>query len=401
MKSGDFLKKLSSAAAVALLIIAAFLCSCDSSDSKEQKIIDKRALHSLPYTSWSAGEQDTSKRGVTIYEKDQVYSGLNLYSVRIFSTAYLIDMQGNIIHEWHKEDSKGWNHIQLCDNGDLLVIDSQKKTLTLLDWNSDVIWEVGFKRRIHHDIKVAENGDLFVLFRSSKKKKQLFCDRKISIDYISILTPEGREKKSYNMLDLLDEAPSFFHRKKAQDTMGDNIHLNSIEILDGRLEPVSRQLFKKGNILFCTRDLNFIGIIDQESEKIIWGYGQDQLDRPHHAQLLEDGNILVFDNGMYRGFSRIIEINPLKNTIEWEYRDNPEKNFLSKTRGGVQRLPNGNTLIGESNKGRAFEINREKKIVWEYWLPQVDDKRKKRAVFYRFERIEPSIAEDIIENQKN
>jgi hypothetical protein len=34
------------------------------------------------------------------------------------------------------------------------------------------------------------------------------------------------------------------------------------------------------------------------------------------------------------------------------------------------RLPNGNTLVSESDSGRAFELTPEKEIVWEYLNPQ-------------------------------
>jgi len=36
---------------------------------------------------------------------------------------------------------------------------------------------------------------------------------------------------------------------------------------------------------------------------------------------------------------------------------------------GIQRLPNGNTLITEAASGRAFEVTPEKEIVWEFVSP--------------------------------
>jgi hypothetical protein len=51
----------------------------------------------------------------------------------------------------------------------------------------------------------------------------------------------------------------------------------------------------------------------------------------------------------------------------WTYSD-PDK-FFSPFISGVQRLPNGNTLICEGRSGRVFEVTREGKIVWEYLNP--------------------------------
>ena len=37
--------------------------------------------------------------------------------------------------------------------------------------------------------------------------------------------------------------------------------------------------------------------------------------------------------------------------------------------GVSQRLPNGNTLITESDNGRAFEVTPDSEIVWEFYNP--------------------------------
>jgi hypothetical protein len=39
-------------------------------------------------------------------------------------------------------------------------------------------------------------------------------------------------------------------------------------------------------------------------------------------------------------------------------------------------LPNGNTLITESDRGRAFEITRSGRVVWEYYNPARAGERK-------------------------
>ncbi len=54
---------------------------------------------------------------------------------------------------------------------------------------------------------------------------------------------------------------------------------------------------------------------------------------------------------------------------EWTYEADPPEGFYSNFLSGAQRLPNGNTLICSGAKGRFFEINPEKEIVWEYVNP--------------------------------
>jgi len=57
--------------------------------------------------------------------------------------------------------------------------------------------------------------------------------------------------------------------------------------------------------------------------------------------------------------------------------------------GSCQRLPNGNTLITESNPGRAFEVTPDQKIVWEYINPhRADEQGEYIATLFEVIRVE-------------
>ena len=43
--------------------------------------------------------------------------------------------------------------------------------------------------------------------------------------------------------------------------------------------------------------------------------------------------------------------------------------MVSNILGSVQRLPNANTLIVESDNGRVFEVDTEGTVVWEFFSP--------------------------------
>ena len=111
------------------------------------------------------------------------------------------------------------------------------------------------------------------------------------------------------------------------------------------------------------------------------------------AQGLQDeGKIMFFNNGNGRpggAHSSIDIIAPpvddyasgqyIYNTgqayapavAEWSYEADPADSFYSNFLSGGQRLPNGNTLICSGAKGRFFEINEAKEIVWQYISPVV------------------------------
>jgi hypothetical protein len=62
-----------------------------------------------------------------------------------------------------------------------------------------------------------------------------------------------------------------------------------------------------------------------------------------------------------------MEVDPVTRDVTWSYT---EDGFFSRGAGAQQRLPNGNTLVTESDSGRIFEISPEGRVVWEYINPR-------------------------------
>jgi len=171
----------------------------------------------------------------------------------------------------------------------------------------------------------------------------------------------------------------------------DVYHTNTLQVLDGKLAAEQPLIYKKGNLLISILTLSTIAIIDPEIEDIVW-VGGPRLwkDGQHHTTLLDDGNMLTFDNHYknQKDQSRVLEFNPLTKNIVWEYK---EKDFYTDTHGAQQRLNNGNTLIVESNKGRAFEVTKDGKIVWEFLNPHTTgEKNDLIAAIFAMYRINPA-----------
>ena len=53
------------------------------------------------------------------------------------------------------------------------------------------------------------------------------------------------------------------------------------------------------------------------------------------------------------------------------HRGKKPADFFSIIRGGCQRLPGGNTLITDSESGRALEVAPAGDIVWEFYNPDM------------------------------
>lgn len=133
-----------------------------------------------------------------------------------------------------------------------------------------------------------------------------------------------------------------------------------------------------GNIMTCSPCTSKITIIDKVTGDIKWRWGYPEISWPHNPSMLDNGNILLFDNGRHRpalphvsppDYSRVIEVNPSTGTIEWEYQSENPVDFYGTFISGCERLPNGNTLICEGPTGRFFEVTMKGEIAWEYVVP--------------------------------
>ncbi|HNW39610.1 MAG TPA: arylsulfotransferase family protein [Candidatus Omnitrophota bacterium] len=302
-------------------------------------------------------------------------------------------MSGKILHTWTAKKNY-WQHVEMCDNGDLLAI-CWNHWITKVDWNSNLKWII--KMHVHHDLAIAQNKDIYTIV----KKKEIVFEHGLPVpiynDYIVIISADGKIKKSISLYKILKEKipPDKFvqaYRWSQQEMIKFNsplpmhyniLYINTLEIIKQDI----KGLCKQGDLLICARNLNLIGIVDIKNERLLWSWGQEDLDYPHYPTLIENNNILIFDNGYQRGYSRIVELNPLTKNIVWEYRTNPPSRFFSKNRGSNQKLPNGNILITESDNGRAFEITQDGEIVWEFYSPQIRIATKERQALYRVMRI--------------
>lgn len=386
-------------------LIQFFVARIDRTPAQVSPSENLEILRSVPYLSYVVGEQAGQKVGVVKYERDLCSKGVNIYNCNSLPGAYLLDMSGDIFHTWKVEGWHwGWHSAKMDEKGDLLVI-IKDIMLMKLDWNSNIKWTT--RLRFHHDIVIGGKGDIYTLTRDPrwiyhKGEPIMFLD-----DYLVILSPDGKLKRQISFFDLLrKEVPDeeldaiLLHLTRPPRIPGaaelvpadenllrgstryDILHVNSLQIIAQDFPP----LFKKGNILFCAKMLDLVGVMDLEQEKLTWSWGGNYLDEPHHPTLLENGNILIFDNGTSRKYSRVLELDPSTKEIVWKYEGLPREAFFSSWGGACQRLPNGNTLITDSSQGRIFEITRDGEIVWDFYNP-LKARNGKRATIYRMSRI--------------
>jgi len=106
-------------------------------------------------------------------------------------------------------------------------------------------------------------------------------------------------------------------------------------------------------------------VVDVFTKDIIWQYGRtgvtgsadNLLNNPNSGEVLENGNILIADEGN----NRAIEVTPSLHVVH-VYSAGGATNGVAF----ASRLDNGDTLMSDANNNRIVEVNGADQIVWQY-----------------------------------
>jgi hypothetical protein len=330
-------------------------------------------------------EMIVSKELVSRYDPSKAYDGYTLFGPMGSKDVYLVDMQGRFVHHWHMHYPLGL-HGRLLPNGNLLVgqriptgpvydLPGSGGELLEIDWDGNVVWKYEDLYMNSHDFDRMENGHILISHweavpdeiaaqvkggaPESEREGVIWGDRLLEIN------SDGEVMWDWLAYEHMDFERDVLCPLCSRDTL---TYVNSVAYM------------RDGNILINNRILDTVAIIDKSTGDIVWRWGPGEIAHAHNATQLDNGNILVFDNGLHRmiselrgrpdiSYSQVVEVDVETKETQWEYQDENPFFFYSAIAGGAQRLPNGNTLICESTKGRIFEVTAGKEIVWEFTNP--------------------------------
>ncbi len=319
-------------------------------------------LHAIGYLSGYDEAPDSA--GIIVFDRDRAMNGLNLFTSGHEAGAYLMNMEGQTLHEWqynfwdiwpnfepvlgaHSDNTDYWRRVWLYENGDLLAI-FEGIGIIKLDSKSNLIW--ANQCQAHHDLTVTDDGDIYVLTRKIHIVERINTNKPIVEDFISVLTPRGEITREISILECFEN--SDYASILGQGLSGDIFHTNTLEMIGGEgsehLPP-----FSAGRILISVRNLNAIAVLDLAHEQIVWCL-EDMWRMQHDPTLLSDNRLLIFDNIGNDGQSRVLELDPYTQEVLWRYGEEEGERFHSAQLGTVQRLSNLNTLITVSDNGVAF-----------------------------------------------
>lgn len=360
--------------------------------------------------------------GLTYYDPTKTCDGYTLICAD--TVAKLVDMRGNLVKTWNMYTYPA----KMFPGGSVMGQRAGENPATELNevvqfgWNGELEWSYSgwdevngvMSARVHHDFQRDGNP---VGYYAPGQTPQAYGGKVLVLGRLTTLDPDI---SSLPLLDdvvyevdwetkeatLLWKSSEHFDelgfnaaaRQMIYNLGGDYLHVNSVSRLGPNrwYDPETGEgdpRFHPDNLIMDSRQANIIWIVNMaESDRyavgqVVWRVGPDygpgtpegdklgQIIGQHHAHMIPEGlpgagNILVFDNGGLAGYpplvrlsSRILEFDPITLELVWKYE---APNFFSYYISGMQRLPNGNTLIDEGSVGRIFEVTPSGEKVWEY-----------------------------------
>ena len=361
----------------------------------------------------------TGPSGVLRYNKANSYGGYTLFAPMIgCKTTYLMDMEGNVVHQWESDYPPGFFAMLLPD-GNLLRggnmtqkgdnkcnIGGAAGLVQEIDWSGKVVWEYKMNTPNevqHHCFDRMPNGNTLLLGWEKKTHDEVLAKGRDPksfppsvtdlgyrfqewwVDFVREVDKKGKTVWEWHAWDHIGTGPHQLDiNYKLPDPVGgpyphfDWTHFNTCEYIP-----------ELDMLLLNSRNFSEFYLVDHKTGEIVyrWGnpsaYGQgkapswyDDGDQKvfgnHNATWLGKNRVQLFDNGSERpegNRSAVVEVDITTGKIVWEYEAKMSNSFFSYRQGAAQRLPNGNVHITSTHGGHLFEVTPKGEVVWEFVSP--------------------------------
>ncbi|MDA0241589.1 MAG: aryl-sulfate sulfotransferase, partial [Proteobacteria bacterium] len=267
--------------------------------------------------------------GVTLNDSARATPGFTLFSPLWGNETYIINMAGEVVHSWKLPANPG-GYGRLLPNGNLFVTTQTKEgprfpggaqggLMQELDWDGNLVNEY-VDHFQHHDARRLANGNtLYAGWEEMPADREKLVtgghgphpDGGMYNDYVREVDPDGNTVFNWSTHSMdVDKYP-----------INPMTGLMVFSWVNGTFP------LDNGDILISMRHINTVAIINRQTGKLRWEMTDFSWGGQHDAQMLPNGNIILFANGCatYAGhpFSRIIEINPETKEEVWVYKSEP------------------------------------------------------------------------------
>lgn len=354
------------------------------------RLREERQLITDPLATDHWGKARVADKGVTIWDPISAYRGFTLYTSGEGPVARLVTMTGAPVHEWTIPYSKVWKletaavqepqpdnlvfwrDARLLPNGDLIAVFEAAGHMpdgygmVKVDKNSTPLWS--YLHRAHGTFDVAPDGRVFVLVQDIRQddEPKSMIEAPFLEDFLAVLGADGQEIEKISLVDALERSRFASLLGKTPPGAHDPLGATSVQYIGGdTAKGVPESAGER--VLLSFGGLGAVAVLDIPGKQIIWA-ARGEWDGQHEARLLPDGDLMVADSPDDKD-SRAQKIDMSSSTVVWSYGGGTDQPFASMTRLSARRLPNGNTLLTESDAGRLIEVDEAGTVVWEYTNP--------------------------------
>lgn len=234
----------------------------------------------------------------------------------------------------------------------------------IISKEGNAVWE--YPAMHCNDVWMLPNGN--ILFNDGKGVKEVTRDKQIVFEYNSVsdiyacqrLTNGNTFIGESNSGKLLEVAPN--------GTIIKCVKLLPDSVDGGYAFMRNARKLSNGNYLVAHYGLDLIREYNTDGKMVLEFAIKGG---PHSVVRLHDGNTLVACSD-HNGEPKVVEFDP-SGKIVWQVLKNDLPRIELKFMTGLQRLPNGNTVmtnwLGHNQFGQgphAIEVTRDKKVVWIY-----------------------------------
>jgi hypothetical protein len=181
---------------------------------------------------------------------------------------------------------------------------------------------------------------------------------------------------------VLTSAAAIFHQRGVNAYNREIVHLNKVSELSSSLA-ADFPMFAAGDLLLSFRNLNLLMVFDPVTGKVKW-WRIGPWQRQHDPEFTAGGSIIMFNNNIHLETlpaadrttkrtpletprtSNILAINPMTGASSILYGQRSGQEMLSVTRGKVEATAGGGLLVTEFDGGRVFEVDADRRIVWDF-----------------------------------
>ncbi|MBI4918283.1 MAG: aryl-sulfate sulfotransferase [Acidobacteria bacterium] len=378
---------------------------------------DLERLRALGYMDYSDAPALPAGKGVTLLDRKRASPGYTLVVFARTCTAQLVTLEGTVVRSWSDRPCHRWEHAELLPEGDLLVVGTRfdpdrvsdptrlGRYLMRLSWDGKADWRSDLNA--HHDVEVTPRGQLLTLVAARRRIASVDPDADVWDDRLTLLTQDGAVVESVSLYDVLTSSRLRFplqivgrRAEKDGSRTIDLFHSNAAEWVKYPELAGRGPLYGADNVLVTSRHQDAVFMIDWPSRQLVWFWGPGNLSGPHDATLQPNGNILIFDNGLARRWSRVVELDPRAPSDLLEISFPRKGQFFSRVMGTSQRLANGNLLITNPAGGQGIELGSDGQPAWIYeGTERTPDGR--RAQIARMRRFPSSFVDAIVAGDRS